>query len=255
MFAAPDNAVAPVIGAGTAALLLTTLPVAVPVVLKKSLPASMAEAATSVVLASVEIALVSAVLRLAAVAVEVAPMAKLPAGGGVALDAVSWIDCDVPSGRLNATLIVSPLLGLVGPRSTEIAAGDPEGPVTVAPVSVDDTALSFRPNGEPATSSATCTEVGVGVVSTTPSETVGAEIGLLPLGDHLLQPGLGGVAIEDIVDRGDRGRIDGAARKQIAVAGLHVENAEHRGQLRVRGLLADGLACAVQGLRSSCWRC
>ncbi len=32
----------------------------------------------------------------------------------------------------------------------------------VAPVSVDETALNFRPNGEPATSSATCTEVGVG---------------------------------------------------------------------------------------------
>src|SRR5258707_155201 len=48
------------------------------------------------------------------------------------------------------------------PRSTETAAGDPAGPVMVAPVSVDETALNFRPNGEPATSSATCTEVGVG---------------------------------------------------------------------------------------------
>ena len=87
--AAPDNAVAPVIGAGTAAWLLTTLPVAVPAVLKKSLPASIAEAATSDVLASVPIAVLSAAFRLAAVAVEVAPMAKLPAGGGVALEAVS----------------------------------------------------------------------------------------------------------------------------------------------------------------------
>ena len=47
-----------------------------------------------------------------------------------------------------------------------MAFGDPEGPVTVAPVSVDDTAFSFRPNGEPATSSATCTEVGDGEVIT-----------------------------------------------------------------------------------------
>jgi hypothetical protein len=39
VFAAPDNSVAPVIGTGVVALLLTTLPVAVPAELKKSLPA------------------------------------------------------------------------------------------------------------------------------------------------------------------------------------------------------------------------
>src|SRR5260221_12951984 len=89
VLAAPDNSVAPVIGAGIAALLLTTLPVAVPAGPKKSLPAAIADAATSDVLASVPIAVFSAALRLAAVAVEVAPMAKLPTGGGVALEAVS----------------------------------------------------------------------------------------------------------------------------------------------------------------------
>src|ERR1700730_1103413 len=68
----------------------------------------------------------------------------------------------MPSGSLNAKLTLSPSLGLVAPRSTEMAAGDPAGPVTVAPVSDEETALNFRPNGEPATSSATCTEVGVG---------------------------------------------------------------------------------------------
>src|SRR6202051_4212576 len=72
------------------------------------------------------------------------------------------IDSVVPSGRLNSKLTVSPLLGLVAPRSTETAAGDPAGPVTVEPVSDDEIAFNFRPNGEPATSSATCTEVGVG---------------------------------------------------------------------------------------------
>ena len=49
----------------------------------------------------------------------------------------------------------------MAPRLTEIADGEPEGPVTVAPVKDDDTELSFRPNGEPATSSATDTVVGV----------------------------------------------------------------------------------------------
>ena len=47
------------------------------------------------------IAVFSAAFRLAAVAVGVVPMAKLPVGGGVALEAVSLIDCVVPSGRLN----------------------------------------------------------------------------------------------------------------------------------------------------------
>ena len=89
---APDKAVAPLIGPGTVAWLLVTLPVAVPEVLKKSLPACIAEAATSLVLARVPIAVFSAALRLAAVAVVSTPMAKVPAGCGVALEAVSAID-------------------------------------------------------------------------------------------------------------------------------------------------------------------
>src|SRR3954470_19775698 len=164
--AAPDSSVAPVIGAGGTALLLTTLPLAIPVVLKKSLPASSADEATSDVLASLPIAVLSAALRLAAVAVEVKPMTKLPAGSGVALEAVSSMDSVVPSGSLNAKLTFSPSLGLAAPRSTEMAAGDPAGPVTVAPVNVDDTALSFSPNGDVATSSATCTDVARGEVMT-----------------------------------------------------------------------------------------
>ncbi len=46
--------------------------------------------------------------------------------------------------------------------STDTAAGEPDGPVTVALVSDDVTELSLRPNGEPAASSATFTEVAVG---------------------------------------------------------------------------------------------
>jgi len=81
--------VAPVIDAGIAALLLTTLPVAVPAELKKSLPAANADAATSEVLASFPIAAFNAAYRLAAVTVEFTPIAKLPGGGGVALEAAS----------------------------------------------------------------------------------------------------------------------------------------------------------------------
>ncbi|OIQ80136.1 outer membrane protein assembly factor BamB [mine drainage metagenome] len=85
--AAPDKSVAPVIGA--AALLFCTVPVAVPAGSKKSCPASTAEAATSVVLASALIDAFNAAVRLLAVAVGVVPIAKLPVGGGVALDAVN----------------------------------------------------------------------------------------------------------------------------------------------------------------------
>ena len=87
--AAPDNGVAPVIGAGGVAWLLATLPVAVLAVSKKLSPASTAEAATSVVLASVPIDAVQRRVQVAAVAVGVAPMVKLPVGGGVVFVAVS----------------------------------------------------------------------------------------------------------------------------------------------------------------------
>src|SRR6266700_3633166 len=151
--AAPDNSVAPVTGA--AALLLTTLPVAVPSVLKKLSPAVTADAATSEVLASVPIAVFKAAFRLDVVAAGVVPMAKLLVGNGVALDAVSWTDSVVPSGRLKVNLIWSPEFGLPAVRSIETAGGEPPGPVTVALVSDEETEFSLRPNGEPATSSAT----------------------------------------------------------------------------------------------------
>src|ERR1700724_4437922 len=66
VLAAPDSSVAPVIGAGIAALLLTTLPVAVPAELKKSLPAAIADAATSDVAARGVIAVFKPALRLPA---------------------------------------------------------------------------------------------------------------------------------------------------------------------------------------------
>ena len=85
--AAPDKVVAPDIAAP--ALLSVTLPVAVLSVLKKLSPASTADAATSDVLASLEIDEVKAVFRFAAVAAGVLPMVKLPVGGGVVLVAVN----------------------------------------------------------------------------------------------------------------------------------------------------------------------
>src|SRR5579883_44763 len=94
---APESVVVPLIGA--AAWLLAALPTTV-VVLKKLLPAATAEAATSEVLAMLPIAVLRAASRLDAVVAGVAPMAKLPLGGGVVLVAVSVTDWLVPSGRL-----------------------------------------------------------------------------------------------------------------------------------------------------------
>ena len=84
---APDSNVELV--TGTEAAVLATLPVAVPDGSKKSLPAATAEAATSVVLASVPIDEFSAVFKLAAVAAGFAPMVKLPVGGGFVFVAVN----------------------------------------------------------------------------------------------------------------------------------------------------------------------
>ncbi len=110
--------------------------------------------------ASVEIADVIALLKLAAVSDVVAPMAKLPVGSGVELDAVSLMESVVPSGRLKVTLNVSPALGWPAAKSTENDAGEPDGPLTTfVTVDVVETELSFNPNGEPGTSSATVVSV------------------------------------------------------------------------------------------------
>ena len=65
------------------------------------LEVSIAEAATSEVLATVVIDVVNAVCRLAAVAAGVAPMVKDPVGGGEVVVAVNLIDWVVPSGMLS----------------------------------------------------------------------------------------------------------------------------------------------------------
>src|SRR5581483_8156135 len=82
----------------------------------------------------------------------VAPIVNWLAPGGDAVVACSVIVWFEPSGRLRLNWIVSPLFGFVA-RATEIDGGDPDGPVTVAPVSVALAPASLKPNGEPAASS------------------------------------------------------------------------------------------------------
>src|SRR5208283_284202 len=133
---------------------------------KKLLEASIAEDATKAVFATVLIDEVRAVCKFEAVAAGVAPIVNDPDGGGDVVVAVSCTVCVVPSGMLKVKLTLSPGLGLAAPSATDIVAGDPVGPVTVAPVSVELTEFSFMPKGEPATSSASETEVVVGADTT-----------------------------------------------------------------------------------------
>src|SRR6266511_4219767 len=126
---------------------------------KKSLLAATADAAVSEVSASLSTAAVSAACRLSAVKSELGAMVNSFGPGVADVVAVSVMDSLVPSGRLKRNWMVSPSFGLVT-RSTEATAGDPAGPVTVAPASVEVTLASLKPNGDTA-SSATCTDVSV----------------------------------------------------------------------------------------------
>ena len=116
--------------------------------MKKLLAAAMAEAAGSAVWARFETALVSAAWRLVAVAAGVAPMVNWLAAGGefvVACSVMVWLE---PSGKVRLNWIESPAFGLE-PRSIEIDGGDdPLGPVTVAPVRLELTPVSWKPKGE-----------------------------------------------------------------------------------------------------------
>src|SRR5579863_8721311 len=114
----------------------------------------MAEADGSAVCARFEIAVVNAVCMLVAVAAAVAPMVNWLAPGGeaaVACKEMVWLE---PSGSVRLNAIVSPAFGF-DPRSTEMDGGEPEGPDTAAPVRLEFTLASWKPNGEPSALSVT----------------------------------------------------------------------------------------------------
>src|ERR1700683_886220 len=123
-------------------------------VLKKSLAAAIAEAAGNAVCARLATALDSAVCRLPAVAVALAPMVNWFAPGGeavVACRVMVWLE---PSGSVRPNAIVSPALGLA-PRLTATDGGELD--VTVAPVKFEVMLETLKPNGEVAESSASDT--------------------------------------------------------------------------------------------------
>jgi len=116
------------------------------------LAAAIAEAAGSAVWSRLETAPLSAVCRLLAVAAVVVPMVNWLAPGRdavVACSVTAWLE---RSGSVRLNVMLSPAFGLE-PSATEIDAGEPVGPVTVAPVKLELTLPSLKPNGEPAASS------------------------------------------------------------------------------------------------------
>ena len=122
--------------------------------LKKSLAAAIAEAAGNAVCARLAIAPDSAVCRLPAVAVALAPMVNWFAPGGesvVACRVMVWLE---PSGSVRPNAIVSPALGLA-PRLTATDGGELD--VTVAPVKFEVMLATLKPNGDVAESSASDT--------------------------------------------------------------------------------------------------
>ena len=137
--------------------------------MKKLLEAATAEAADSEVCASVPMDVFKAVCRLPAVAVEFAPMVNSFGPGVAEVVAVSVRLSLVPSGRLKDNVTVSPGLGLVAPKSIEADAGGPAATVT-APAIDEVAPASLKPNGDPATSSATLTPVvdGSAVIASRP---------------------------------------------------------------------------------------
>jgi len=109
-------------------------------------------------------AVLSAAFSLDAVAVRVVPIAKLPAGGGVALEALTT-DPGVPSGSLKVKLTLSPSLGVGGAKSIEPRPANRWGPVTVAPFNDTTPKLSFEAERRAGGVLGDRTDVGVGARS------------------------------------------------------------------------------------------
>ena len=169
-----------------------------------------------------------------------------PDGGGFVVVAVSSIDSVVPSGRVKLNLILSPSFGLTAPRSMVAAGGVPVGCVTVAPVSEDCTDSSFSPNDEPSSATLVTVVVRRWRRHGEAPHVADALIRLPALVDQLREAGLRRGAVEHDVGGDGRRRIGGAAGKQIAVAGLAVEQRDRVCERRLRRDLAGGLAVVVE---------
>ena len=143
--------------------------------------------------------------------------------------------------------MLSPLLGLVAPRSTEIDAGEPAGPVTVAPVMRrihrGELEAERRAGGVLANRDGRANRGR----NDQAAEPVGANVRLVALGDHLFEARLRAVAVENMIGAVDRGLGRAAAGKQIAVTALSIQQTEHLIEHAGGRFLRRGLAGAVDG--------
>src|SRR3569623_2010336 len=122
--------------------------------LKKSFEAVTADAALSEELASELRAVESAPCKFVTVAAVLPPIVNWLAPGGDFVVAVRVRLVEVPSGRSNRTVSVSPSLGCPVKFTVRLAGG-PVGPETVALLRLDDAEASLKPNGPASSSSVT----------------------------------------------------------------------------------------------------
>ena len=151
---------------------------------------------------------------------------------------------------MNENLIASPGFGLPV-RLTVTPAGDPVGPVTVAPLS-GLTAASFIPKtvGGLSSEMLTCAPAAGGMTRR-PSPFAPRSAWLRSV-ITCLKPALRAVAVHDVIERIGRRRIGGAAGEQIAVARRRIEQAENLVELRGGHTLRRGLAAGVDHRSGRC---
>ena len=153
--------------------------------------------------------------------------------------AIRWVGAEIHRHRLR--------------RRRRRRDGGVTGWVTVAPTVDAEIALSFNPNGTGCSggagvgsSSVSCTDAPIHRTGN-PSVSIGAKVGGLTLGDHLLQPGDGrAVSVHDLVSRRHRRRVGDAAAEQIAIARLRIQHVDRVEEIQRRGFLAGGLAGIVE---------
>ena len=114
-------------------------------------------------------------------------MVNSPAAGGASVVAVSVILSVVPSGRVKENVIASPGFGLLV-TSTVMAAGEPVGPVTVAPFSARNPG-KLHPEDRRRRLFRDADLRAGGGRNDQPAQSIRAEIGLVALGHHLLEAG------------------------------------------------------------------
>ena len=159
----------------------------------------------------------------------------------VACSVMVWLE---PSGSVRPNAIVSPEFGLE-PRLTEIDGGEP---MTVAPVKVEFTPASLKPNGEPSELSVT---LGACRRSLRRPRLPVPSSACRRSEMTCVKSRLSAVAVEDVAGAGDRRLIQRAAREHVIVADLGIEQRKNLIEIACGRLLGRRLPVVVERKRSS----